>query len=90
MTHCEAQFAPEPCRTRAEALALARSLHEMAIKDFKEAVKKGDPGSDEDKGEIRQNILEPVAEAEIFSLPVGGVSSVIDYPRGYWIVRRIK
>lgn len=88
--HCQAQFAPDNCRQRDDALALAKTLAELAAKDFKEAVRRGDPGSTEDAGEIGQSILEPGPEAEVFSLAVGAVSGPIDTPRGFWIAKRIK
>jgi hypothetical protein len=83
-----AQFAPEGARSRAEALELVRSLHEIARRDFRAAVKQGDPGSTDDAGRIARNILEPQLEYELFTLAPGAVSEPLDTPRGYWIARR--
>lgn len=84
-----AQFAPEQSPYKPDALQRARQLAESARKDFKAAVKQGDPGSTEDAGRIGRGILEPAAEIELFSLAPGGVSEPVDTPRGYWIVRRV-
>jgi hypothetical protein len=85
-----AQFAQEASSYKPEALQRALQLVELARKDFKAAVKQGDPGSTEDAGRIARKILEPQAEVELFSLAPGEVGGPIDTPRGYWIVRRIE
>jgi hypothetical protein len=82
-----AQRAPRNARTRAEALALAEELSELAQKDFKAAVDRGDPGSAVDVGRIGINVLEPAPNQVLFSLPAGGVGGPVDTPTGYWIVR---
>jgi parvulin-like peptidyl-prolyl isomerase len=84
-----AQLAPENAPYKTDALQRARTLAELARKDFKAAVKQGDPGSQEDVGRVGRNILEPPLEYELFTLAPGGVSDPIDTPRGYWIARRI-
>jgi hypothetical protein len=83
-----AELAPHDARSKAEALTLAKAVLELARKDFKAAVKQGDPGSHEDAGKIGRNILEPPVEYEIFTLAPGAVSDPIDTPRGYWVARR--
>jgi hypothetical protein len=85
-----AQFAPDSAPFKPDALQRARTLAELARKDFKAAVKQGDPGSDEDVGRIGRGKLEPAPEYELFTLAPGGVSDPIDTPRGYWIARRIE
>lgn len=85
-----AQFAHERALYKPDALQRARQLAELARKDFKEAVKQGDPGSTEDAGRIRRDILEPNVEVELFSLAPGAVGGPVDTPRGYWIVRRVE
>jgi hypothetical protein len=85
-----AQFAPDGAPFKPDALQRARTLAELARKDFKAAVKQGDPGSDEDVGRISRGKLEPGPEYELFTLAPGGVSDPIDTPRGYWIARRIE
>ena len=85
-----AQFAPEAAPFKPDALQKARSLAELARKDFKAAVRQGDPGSIEDAGRIGRGILEPAAEVELFSLAPNEVAGPVDTPRGYWIVRRLE
>lgn len=85
-----AQGAPPTSRPRDAALTLAKELSEAAKGDFKAAVAKGDKGSNEDLGYIPRGVLEPAPEYELFSLSKGGVSGVVDTPRGFWIVRRIE
>lgn len=87
--HRAAELAPDGARTKAEALGIARSLADVAKRDFKEAVARGDPGSTEDAGRVGRGILEPNVEYDLFTLPVGGVSDPIDTPRGFWIAKRI-
>lgn len=85
-----AELAPFDARSKAEALEAAKSAREIAKKDFKEAVKLGDPGSTDDAGKFARKILEPAVEYEIFTLGPGALSEPIDTPRGYWIARRIE
>lgn len=84
-----AQLAPPEAPHRLEALGRARTLREIAAKDFAAAVRAGDPGSSLDIGAVRRGDLEPGIEYELFSLPKGGLSEVVDAPRGFWIMRRI-
>lgn len=77
-------------RSRSDALAIARAIADLAKKDFPEAVKHGDPGSEADAGRIGRGILEPALESELFLLPPGGVAGPVDTPRGYWVMRRIE
>ncbi len=89
VTYRGAERAPKNARTKAEALELAKSLAENAMKDFDEAVKKGDPGSRGDQGHVPRGVLEPALERVLFSLKAGAVhDQPIDTPKGYWIVRR--
>lgn len=85
-----AELAPKDARPKAEALQLAQKLAADAKTDFKGAVQRGDNGSSDDIGSISRGILEPAPEYVLFSLPVGGVSDVVDTPRGFWIVKRIE
>lgn len=84
-----AEGAKRGTRSRAEALTLAEELAELAKSDFAAAVKKGDPGSDEEVGRMFRGILEPKPEVVLFSLAEGEVSAPVETPRGYWIVKRI-
>jgi hypothetical protein len=86
-----AELAPEHAPTKAEASQKARSILELAIQDFARAVPKGDRGSGADIGEVPQGILEPAIEYVLFTMEAGSVhEAVLDTPRGYWIVRRIR
>lgn len=84
-----AQLAPAAAPPRAEALAHANALHDLAQRDFAAAVKAGDLGSALDVGGVRRGDLEPALQYVLFSLPKGGISEVVDAPRGFWIMRRI-
>lgn len=84
-----AESAPPNARTKDEARALAESIAEEAKKDFGAAVKRADSGF-ENAGAIQRTVLEPGAEAVLFSLEVGGVSSPVDSPRGFYVFRRIE
>lgn len=77
-------------RTKDEAKALAESIAKEAPNDFKAAVSKGDPGSTEDAGRIKQGVLEPFPEYVLFSLAPGETGGPVDTPRGFWIVKRIE
>jgi hypothetical protein len=85
-----AQLAPPGAPTRDQALAHATTLLAIARRDFAAAVGAGDPGSAADLGVIERGILEPATQYAIFTLPEGGVSEVLDTPRGLWIARRIR
>lgn len=90
-TYRGAQGAPETARTKAEALALAKSVLPEAIDSFDEAVKKGDRGSRADAGRIPRGVLERGIEYVLFTLDAGAVyPEPLDTPRGIWILRRIK
>ena len=83
--------APEKgARHRSDALSLATKLADEARGDFGATVHRGDSGSTVDVGEVSRGVLEPASEAVLFALPVGGVSGVIDTPRGFWIVKRLE
>lgn len=90
VTYAGSEEAPPHSRSRKDALELADKLAAQAKTDFHAAVRRGDDGSGDDVGSIRQGVLEPAAEFVLFSLPVGGVSDPVDTPRGYWIVKRIE
>jgi hypothetical protein len=89
-----AEGAPDKgARRKSDALALATRLAEEARRpsaDFHAAVQRGDSGSSDDVGTVTRGVLEPEAEAALFALPVGGVSGVVDTPRGFWIVKRLE
>jgi hypothetical protein len=89
ITYAGAEAAPKNARTKADALELAKKLAVDAKTDFKGAVQRGDNGSSDNLGTMQRGVLEPAPEYALFSLPVGGVSDVVDTPRGFWIVRRI-
>jgi hypothetical protein len=89
ITYAGAEAAPKNARTKTEALELAKKLAADAKTDFKGAVQRGDNGSSDNLGTMQRGVLEPAPEYALFSLPVGGVSDVVDTPRGFWIVRRI-
>jgi hypothetical protein len=91
VTYEGAEGAPDKgARRRADALALATKLADEGQSDFHASVQRGDPGSSDDVGEVTRGVLEPGSEAVLFALPVGGVSGVIDTPRGFWIVKRLE
>jgi hypothetical protein len=85
-----AEGASPKAKSKADALAVANKLAEVAKTDFSVAVRAGDDGSAPDIGIVDRNILEPTSEAVLFALPVGGTSGVIDTPRGFWIVKRLE
>lgn len=85
-----AQFAPDGARSKRDAWESAKNAVEPAKKNWKAAVKAGDPGSAEDVGKMGRGILEPWIEQTVFVLPVGAVSEPIDTPRGYWVVKRLE
>jgi hypothetical protein len=77
-------------RGKGEALVLAEKLRATAEQDFHAAVQQGDSGSADDVGRIKVGMLEPAPEYILFTLPVGGVGSPVDTPRGYWVVKRLE
>lgn len=90
LTFAGAQGAPATARPKAEAKELAERLAGDARTDFHGAVQRGDNGSTDDVGRIPRGVLEPPTEFAVFSLAPGTVSSVIETPRGFWIVKRIE
>lgn len=82
------QGASPTARSRREGQDLAQKLAEEAKKEFHEAVRHGDSGSTDDAGRMPRGVLEPVVELALFSLPVGGVSDVVETPRGFYVMRR--
>ena len=90
ITYAGAESAPKNARSKPDALELAKKLAVDAKSDFKGAVQRGDNGSADNLGTMQRGVLEPAPEFVLFSLPVGGVSDVVDTPRGFWIVRRIE
>jgi len=85
-----AQLAPDSAPLRELALERANGLVKIAREDFAAAVKAGDNGSYVDVGTIKRGILEPGTEYVLFTLPIGWTSEVLDTPRGFWIVKRLK
>lgn len=85
-----AQLAPPNAQPRDVALARAKTIAELAKTDFAAAVKAGDHGSTIDIGSIHRGILEPGTQYVVFTMAPGSVSDVLETPRGFWIVRRIK
>lgn len=85
-----AQFTQKGSRTKQQAKEKARSVVELAQKDFEAAVQKGDRGSRANVGRMHRGILEPAVEYVLFTLPKASVyAEPVDTPRGFWIVRRI-
>jgi hypothetical protein len=85
------QGSSDSTRSRESALALANEITDLAKKDFNEAIKRGDRGSSDNVGWIKQRILERSVEHSVFSLEKGQISDApIDTPRGFWIVKRLK
>ena len=82
------QGASPTARSRKDAQDLAQKLAEEAKKEFHEAVRHGDSGSADDAGRMPRGVLEPAVEYALFSLPVGGVSDVVETPRGFYVMRR--
>jgi hypothetical protein len=82
------QGAPASARSRKDAQDLVDRLQLEAKKEFHEAVRHGDSGSADDAGRMPRGVLEPAVEYALFSLPVGGVSDVVETPRGFYVMRR--
>jgi hypothetical protein len=85
-----AQLAPSFAPAKDEALRHAQLLAQVAKDDFAAAVKSGDVGSTTDIGTVKRGILEPAIEYVLFTLPVGWVSEVVDTPRGFWVMKRLR
>ena len=93
VVYAGAEAAPKGSRSKAAAKELADKLDADAKNEFHSAVVnlKADQGMAFDEiGLIYRGSLEPAIEYIVFDLPVGGVSDVIETPRGYWIVKRIE
>jgi hypothetical protein len=83
------QFAGSDARTKEQARQKAEEALELAKHDFAAAVSKGDRGSTTDAGRIPRGVLEPPIEYVLFMLDKRTVNlTLIDTPRGFWIVRR--
>jgi hypothetical protein len=88
-TYQGAQFADSNARSKEQSRQKAEATLELAKQDFAAAVSKGDRGSTTDAGRIPRGVLEPPIEYVLFTLDKRTVyPTVIDTPRGYWIVRR--
>jgi len=88
-TYQGAQFAGSDARSKEQARQKAEVTLDLAKHDFAAAVGKGDRGSTADAGRIPRGVLEPPIEYVLFTLDKRTVyPTVIDTPRGYWIVRR--
>jgi hypothetical protein len=84
-----AELAPGNAPSRTEAYERATRVLELAHTDFAAAVRKGDPGSATDLGEVPRGVLEPATEYVLFTMkPNTTHDKVLDTPRGFWIVRR--
>jgi hypothetical protein len=89
VTYVGAQGAPPNARLKKEAREIADKLAVDAKTDFHGAVQHGDTGSSDDIGRFPRGVLEGSTEYAVFSLAPGGVSDVLETPRGFWIVKRI-
>jgi len=88
-TYQGAQFSGSDARPKELARQKAEAVLDLAKHDFAAAVSKGDRGSTADAGRIPRGVLEPPIEYVLFMLDKGAVHpTLIDTPRGYWIVRR--
>ena len=86
-----AQYARDDAPTKAAALQKARKVLPAAMQDFREAVKRGDPGSAADAGQMPRGVLEPAVEYVLFTMAPDTVhEEPVDTPRGFWILRRSK
>jgi hypothetical protein len=85
-----AQLAGDEAPSRDEALVVATRLAKIAQSDFAMAVKQGDVGSAESVGVVRRGVLEPAIEYRLFTLPIGWVSELVDTPRGFWVMKRVR
>lgn len=85
-----AQGAGPRARSKKDAQMIAQKLADEARSDFRAAVQHGDSGSSDDIGHIQRGVLDGPIESTLFALPVGGVSDVIDTPRGFWIAKRLE
>ena len=85
-----AEGADPKARSKAEARTMADKLAAEAKTDFHGAVQQGDSGSADDVGFVQRGVLETGPEYALFTLPVGGVSDVLDTPRGFWIAKRLE
>jgi hypothetical protein len=84
-----AQFSASDSRSKEQAKQKAEATLELAKHDFAAAVSKGDRGSTSDAGRLPRGVLEPPIEYVLFMLDKGTVNpTIVDTPRGYWILRR--
>ena len=70
-----------------KAARLARLQHGVIRRDQLLAVGYNDNAID---GAVQRGILEPGTQYVVFTLPVGSTSEILDTPRGFWIVKRLK
>lgn len=86
-----AQSPPESNRSREDALAMAKKALAAGKEEFIEAVKLGDLGSNENIGWMGRGVLEKAVEYSVFTTDKGKLAAdVIDTPRGYWVIKRIR
>lgn len=85
-----AQLAPAEAPPRDKAFARAQALLTVAKTDFSAAVKAGDPGSSLDIGRVERGLLEPGTQYVLFTMAPNTTSEILDTPRGFWIVHRIR
>ena len=85
-----AEGADPKARSKNEARAIADKVAAEAKTDFHGAVQHGDSGSADDIGFVQRGVLEPGPEYALFTLAIGGVSDVLDTPRGFWIAKRLE
>ncbi len=91
IAYAGAESAPKNARSKADALRARQKARGPTPRPISKApCKRGDNGSADNLGAMQRGVLEPAPEYVLFSLPVGGVSDVVDTPRGFWIVRRIE
>jgi parvulin-like peptidyl-prolyl isomerase len=91
VTYRGAEGASADARSKEAAKTLAKDLAARAMKDFAEAVKKGDRGSVDDAGTMPRGVLDAAAEYALFTLKTGDVyAEPLDTARGYWVVRRLR
>jgi hypothetical protein len=84
-----AEFASTNAPSRTDAYERALRVLDVAKTDFAAAVRKGDPGSATDLGEVPRGVLEPATEYVLFTMKPNTICDrVLDTPRGFWIVRR--
>lgn len=85
-----AQLAPADAPPRDKAFTRAQTLLTIAKADFAAAVKAGDLGSSLDLGRVDRGLLEPGTQYVLFTMAPNTTSEILDTPRGFWIVHRIR